>query len=689
MRRLLSVAFLTLVWITAFEGVASAHAGFVSSNPEPGSELGSAPGVVTLNFSEPLNTKLSRASVATPEGVRVEGKVRSSEEITIQLFTNVQGVYAVSWTTVSLVDGHTLSGDFRFGVGVSPGAGAEGGTNDEPTGSGVLIAVGRLLEDTSLLLLLGLLLLGRLERRDPALTWVRTPIVLTFVSALAGGIAVVLGEALVAAPSSSGSAILTYLTTGLPGWARLGRVVLEGLGLLAAWRWPPARAPLAVGAVVALAAAGHAAAIQPRDWGVTVEAVHLLSAGVWAGGILALALQRAPGGLLGENGRMLLDRFTPPALAAFAATVSTGLVRALQEVGSWTGLLHSSYGVVLLVKVFLVILMFQLSVFGWRRLAVFPKGEAVAAILAIGAAALLSAFPLPPARQAEAAEEASPGSAAVSPIPSGAGLTLGSHAGSVLVGLTVEPARPGANEMTIYVLSLDGPGATAVLPVRASVDGGQVALTQCADSCRKGTMSLHGGERVAIDVGTLAGGRATFRLPHLPVAPGNQVLARMGARMGALTRYRLDEDLTSGLGTTVRSTYAFAAPSSFESHVVEAGSSFSTVWIRDTRYTREGGGMWKVERGGPSVSVPTYIWDSFGPYRDVQILGSARVDGVHTTELTFAGGGQDLPIWFRLWVDGEGYVHRAEMRAPGHFMDHRYYDFDAPITIQPPKGTSR
>ena len=50
--------------------------------------------------------------------------------------------------------GHTLSGDFRFGVGVSPGAGAEGGTNDEPTGSGILIAVGRLLEDTSLLLLL-------------------------------------------------------------------------------------------------------------------------------------------------------------------------------------------------------------------------------------------------------------------------------------------------------------------------------------------------------------------------------------------------------------------------------------------------------------------------------------------------------------------------------------------------------
>jgi copper transport protein len=588
---------------------------------------------------------------------------------------------------VSLVDGHTLTGSFRFGVGVSPGAGAEGGTSDEPNGSGYLIAIGRLVEDTSLLLLLGLLLLGRLARREPRLAWVRTPVQPVFVAAFAGGLAVVLGEALVAAPSPSGSAILTYLTSGLPGWSRLGRVVLEGLGVLTAWRWPRARTPLAVAAVVALAAAGHAAAIQPRAWGVTVEAVHLLSAGVWAGGILALTLQRPPGGLLGIDGRVLLDRFTPAALTAFAVTVATGLIRGVQEVGSWGDLFGSSYGVVLLVKVLLVVLMVQFSVLAWRRIAVFPRGETAAAILVIGAAALLSAYPLPPARQVEAAEEAEP-TAQASPIPAGAALTLGSHAGPVLVGLTVEPATPGRNELTIYVQSLDGPDATASLPVHASVDGDDVALTQCADTCRRGTANVEGGEVVVVDVGTASGGQATFRLPDLPVAPGDQVLQRMLGTMGSLTSYRLDESLTSGLGTTVRTTYAFAAPNSFESHVVESGSTFSTVWIGDTRYTREGNGVWKVERGAPAPPVPTYIWDSFQPYRDARILGSAQVNGVRTTELAFAGGDQDLPVWFRLWVDAQGYVHRAEMRAPGHFMDHRYYDYDVPITIQPPKGAS-
>ncbi|MGH2688768.1 MAG: hypothetical protein ACRDKW_08180 [Actinomycetota bacterium] len=47
------------------------------------------------------------------------------------------------------------------------------------------------------------------------------------------------------------------------------------------------------------------------------------------------------------------------------------------------------------------------------------------------------------------------------------------------------------------------------------------------------------------------------------------------------------------------------------------------------------------------------------------------------------------PVWFRLWVDGDGLVHRAQMRAHGHFMDHRYFDFDAPFDIEPPTGPTR
>jgi copper transport protein len=684
-KRFAAATLVAAIAVVVLPVAALAHAGFVSSTPEPGSTLGTAPGQVVLTFSEPPNTRLSRATLLGPDGSAATGRVTADDRMVIDLTTNQTGVYEVSWTTVSVVDGHTLSGSFRFGVGVSPGAGAEGGTTDEPTGRDLLVSVGRLVEDVSLVLLLGLLLLGGLARRRPSLEWVRTPILPVFVAALVGGVAVVLGEALVAAPSPSASAILTYLTTGLPGWARFARVILEAAGVLVAWRWPRRAAPFAVGALVALAAAGHAAAIQPRAWGVFVEAIHLVSAGLWAGGVMALALQRPPDGWRGA-GRTLLDRFTPPALASFAVTAGTGAIRGIQEVGGLAALFGSSYGLVLLAKVVVVLVMVQLSVLAWRRIVFFPRAETAAAVLAIGAATLLSAFPLPPGRQAEAAE--GPGPAEVSPIPGGEGLTLGSHAGPVLVGLTFQPGRPGQNEVTIYVLGLDGPEPTAALPVRATVDGAAVPLSQCADTCRKGEVDLRGGEVVAVDVGASVDARATFRLPALPVASGEELLQRTIGAMGALTSFRLQEDLTSGLGTTVHTTYAFTAPNSFESDVEQEGSTFRTVWIDDTRYTREGDGPWMVERGAPAVPVPTYIWDSFRPYQDVRILSRAKLDGVRTTEIAFAGGTSDLPVWFRLWVDVSGLVHRAEMRAPGHFMDHRYYDYDAPITIEPPKGAS-
>jgi copper transport protein len=685
-KRLATATVVAAIAILALPVTALAHAGFVSSTPEPGSTLGTGPGQVILTFSEPLNTRLSRAAVLEPDGSAATGRVTADDRMVIDLTTNQTGVYEVSWTTVSVVDGHTLSGSFRFGVGVPPGAGAEGGTTDEPTGRDLLVSVGRLVEDVSLLLLLGLLLLGRLARRRPALEWVRTPILSVFAAALVGGVVVVLGEALVAAPSPAASPILTYLTTGLPGWARLARVVLEAAGVLVAWRWPRRAWPFAVGALVALAAAGHAAAIQPRAWGVLVEAVHLVSAGLWAGGVMALALQRPPDGWRAGAGRALLDRFTPPALASFALTAGTGAIRGIQEVGGLAALFGSSYGLVLLAKVVVVVMMVQLSVLAWRRIAFFPRGETAAAVLAIGAAALLSAYPLPPGRVAEAAE--GPGAAEVPPIPAGAGVTLGSHAGPVLVGLTLQPGRPGPNELMIYVLGLDGPEATAALPVRVTVDGASVALSQCAETCRRGEVDLRRGEVVAVDVGAPADARATFRLPALPAPPGEELLQQTIGAMGALTSYRLQEDLTSGLGTTVHATYAFSAPNSFESDVENQGSTFRTVWIDDTRYTREGTGPWKVERGAPAVPVPTYIWDSFRPYNDVRILGRASVDGVRTTEIAFAGGSSDLPVWFRLWVDASGLVHRAEMRAPGHFMDHRYFDYDAPIQIEPPKGAN-
>jgi hypothetical protein len=66
------------------------------------------------------------------------------------------------------------------------------------------------------------------------------------------------------------------------------------------------------------------------------------------------------------------------------------------------------------------------------------------------------------------------------------------------------------------------------------------------------------------------------------------------------------------------------------------------------------------------------------------IVGSEYVDDLQTQVVTFFLDLPQTPVWFRLSVDGSGLVHRASMRAKGHFMDHTYTDVDAPLSVEPP-----
>lgn len=682
-RRLLLALLAAFAVVVLTPVPAAAHAGFVSSQPEPGTELGTPPGVVVLRFSEPLNAKLSRATVTGPDGRRFAGTVAGNDEIRISVSSGAQGVYAVDWTTVSTVDGHTLHGSFAFGVGVAPGPGAEGGTGDEPRGSDLSLAIARAVEDAALLLVLGMLLLRRLGRREPGLSWAEPRLRPALAVALAGSLVVVTGEALLAAPSLSVGAIVTYLTTGSPGVARLLRVLLEAAALVGSYTVPALVAPSVAGAMLALAAAGHAAAIRPMWWGVSFDWAHLLSVGFWAGGILAMATLRPPSGWRGEQGRALLDRFSPVALGAFLFTVATGVVRGTQELGRLGELFTSPYGLVLLAKSFGAVLMAQLSILAWRRLLGSPRIEAVVALLVVGAAALLAAFPLPPARVAEAAASGE-AAAAGSAFPRPGDLTLGSHAGEVLVGLTLRPGDPGPNEALVYLLPLDGEEAAAGLVTHLVVDERTVSLEKCGPTCRSARVVLRDRDVVEVRVEGTIGGTASFRLPNLPPPDGTANIRTMMRRMHELASYRLDETLSSGRAV-VNARYEFVAPDEMTQEVTSSGTRSEVVWIAGARYLKPSPqAPWEVERGGPRPTVPSFVWDFFRPFLDARVLGSARVDGVPTTIVAFFGDGGGLPVWFRLWIDGPGLVHRAEMRAPGHFMDHRYYDFDAPIRIAPP-----
>ena len=153
--------------------------------------------------------------------------------------------------------------------------------------------------------------------------------------------------------------------------------------------------------------------------------------------------------------------------------------------------------------------------------------------------------------------------------------------------------------------------------------------------------------------------------------------------MHQLQTFRIDEDLRPGL-VPLFTTYSFQAPDRM-SYQISTGSEL--VWIGTTRYLRDGPDqVWRVQETGFSLPVPRFSWDVWGSARLLapRLLGASQVENIDTQVLSFFMEVAQAPIWFRLWVDAEGLVRRAEMRAQGHFMDHRYYDLDESFTIESP-----
>lgn len=252
------------------------------------------------------------------------------------------------------------------------------------------------LEYVGLIGAIGLMVIRRLAANRPRIEWARPPMHVALAAAFIGGIGVVIADAIVASGSLPGA--FEYLAGGPSGWVRIVRVAAEGAALFFCVRGMPMVAPLAVFAAASLSFAGHAAAVSPAAGAIFADALHVLSAGAWAGGIIALATLRPPDGWSGADGRALLVRFGPVALLAFAMTALTGIVGATSELNGISDLWATPYGLVLSAKSAGVLLMLVLSALALRRRPAFARIEAAVALAVLGATAVLAAFPLPPAR---------------------------------------------------------------------------------------------------------------------------------------------------------------------------------------------------------------------------------------------------------------------------------------------------
>jgi copper transport protein len=237
----------------------------------------------------------------------------------------------------------------------------------------LVLAAFHWLEYLGLLGGIGSFVVRRVSRFPPAVVWANPPMHLAFAAALLGG-----------------AGLLVFQHS----WWLVPRVLAEAIALVLCLRGMPYVAPFAVLAAVLLPLTSHAATLEPAAGAMFVDALHVISAGMWAGGILALASLRPPRGWSSEESRTLLERFGRVAIIAFGVTALTGVLRATEQLNGLSDLLTTGYGAVLTLKSAGVLAMLALSLLGWRRHAAVSMAEAGTTILVVGLTALLAAFPL-------------------------------------------------------------------------------------------------------------------------------------------------------------------------------------------------------------------------------------------------------------------------------------------------------
>jgi len=457
---------------------ASAHAALVASDPGNGTIVPDAPNKVTLTFTESVQLVSGKIQVLSPDGSRADqgDPTVDGGTVTIPLRSGGgRGTYLVSFRVIS-ADSHPVGGSITYSVGAAstPPTATVDDTKVDPVVR-ALIPVGKYLGYAGLVLLVGptlvlaLLWPHRLSRRGPSrVVW--TGMGLVTVSTL---VAIWLQV-----PYSLGTGLFDVRVGDLRDvlGSTFGAVMLVRLGVLCAaalllrplltGKGAESKTDLALLGVLGVAAlatwplTGHPTASPVAGVSVVVDAIHLASMSVWLGGLVMLV-----GFLLRQANERELGAILPIwsrwAATSVTALIVAGVVQALIEVASLNGLVNSTYGRLILVKVGLAACVLGVAWFSRRmvhsspaspgrlRKAVFAELAITAVVLGVTAALVQIA----PPRTADAAETGAASSTTVTQ-------TLTSS--TMAMQVDIFPASVGNNSIHLYAYTPDNKPLTVV-----------------------------------------------------------------------------------------------------------------------------------------------------------------------------------------------------------------------------------
>jgi copper transport protein len=451
----------------------SAHAELLSSDPQPGAVLDTAPAHITLKFNEHVEISLGAMRLFDGTGASINISTArhpngNGAVVEVDLPPLKNGSYVVDWRVVS-ADSHPVHAAFTFQVGQTSNLAA--GLLDQIISSSHTgktastgLTVSRSLVTASIAIVFGGLLacglgivpFGRRQRLVIG--------IVAGVGSVAGLLAMPLEVGYTAGRSlgviTDGAAWRAVFDTTI-GVAWVVRAI--GIGLTAAvllvtrsrrqaaW-W---RAVLVVGLVVVATASaygGHGATGRWHYLGVFLTMLHVSSMAVWLGGLTMLVVG------FRDVERDGAERFSRIALLAVASVVVSGTIQGIRQVGSLDGLTGTSYGKLLIWKLVAVA-----ATMGTAAVARASTHGRLALVPASVGAAGAGGFDRPRLRRAITFETAlavviviltsllmaaNPSQATAS-APFSATLTSNGY----LASIEVSPGRVGANEVHIFLSS--------------------------------------------------------------------------------------------------------------------------------------------------------------------------------------------------------------------------------------------
>jgi copper transport protein len=450
----------TLLSLLAFASGASAHASLVSAAPADGSVLVSAPKMMQLQFNEsvvPAVIHLIDAEGRTRDDTSVRAV---GEAILITLPERLpDGTQILSYRVISQ-DGHPVGGSLLFSIGaVTRTAGEEprhrrivdaliwltrigvylglfagiGGVFfcawiGPGAGGSKLIPGALVVGLVGAVASLGLqgidlldLPLGRLATSAP---W-------------SSALATSLGPSLLIAVVAMSTALATRLSASIRIARMLSAAAMAGVGL-------------------ALAATGHAATAPPQWLMRPALFLHGIAVAYWIGALAPLAALtwRRADSLLPT-----LRRFSNLAIPVVALLVLTGVVLAVVQLESFHALITTDYGLLLLVKTSLVIVLLGLAAL--NRLYFTPKlvsdptetrplvrSILAECVIALGILAVVAGWRFTPPPRLLVNAETKP-------------LAIHIHTEKAMFQVLISPAIVGADSFVLQLMTGDGSPLTA------------------------------------------------------------------------------------------------------------------------------------------------------------------------------------------------------------------------------------